>query len=71
MSAEFRMKLCETIVESCQLCNEFLPQYIDLLLSSLMTGLKDNESFIHTCKQYVSHWRCLSDTKIFHWQDHN
>ena len=46
MSPEFRMKLCETIVKSCHLCNEVLPQYTDLLLSSLMNGLKDSESFI-------------------------
>ena len=45
-SSELRMKLCEAIIKTCQLCNELLPMYTSVILSALMTGVKDKDSAI-------------------------
>jgi len=46
LSTELRMKLCEAIVKSCRGSGELLPMYTDVLLSSLLTGVRDHESSI-------------------------
>ena len=40
------MKLGEAIVKSCRLCGDMLPYYSKMLLSALMTGVKDEDPLI-------------------------
>lgn len=45
-SSELRMKLGEAIVKSCRICGDILPHYTSLLLSALLTGVKDDDHLI-------------------------
>ncbi|XP_053401434.1 LOW QUALITY PROTEIN: transport and Golgi organization protein 6 homolog [Mercenaria mercenaria] len=45
-SPELRMKLGEVMVKASRCLGDTIPKYRDLLLSSIMTGVRDEEAFI-------------------------
>lgn len=45
-SAEFRMKLGEALVKLARDCNELLPQYLDQIMASILSNVRDQDPLI-------------------------
>ena len=46
MSPEKRMKIGEALMKSIKACGPILPRYVQIIMSSLLTGVKDDDGDI-------------------------
>ena len=45
-SPELRMKLGEALIKAMRCCGSLLPRYSQVILASLLTGVKDNDNHV-------------------------